>query len=75
MGPVFLLSLVAVEWPFASFQMTKAADNPFFVGGYFSYSVPPWIEGALGHFVHPQHDLELWSGLGMAMLSSRSACG
>jgi hypothetical protein len=35
-GPIFVLSLVAVEWPFSSFLMTKAADNRFFGTTYFA---------------------------------------
>ena len=29
-GPLFVLSLVAAEWPFAAFLMTPAANNRFF---------------------------------------------
>src|SRR5246127_5649536 len=29
-GPVFVLPLLAVEWPFANFLMSKAAENRFF---------------------------------------------
>ena len=32
-GPVFVLALVAVQWPFATFLMTKAAQNRFFGSG------------------------------------------
>ena len=32
-GPVFVLSLLAAEWPFADFLMTKAAANRFFGTG------------------------------------------
>ena len=32
-GPLFVLSFVAVEWPFASFLMTGAAKNRFFGTG------------------------------------------
>jgi len=67
-GPVFVLSLVAVEWPFASFLMTKAAENRFFAARVLDYGTPPWSAAALRHFVDPQHGLTLWSGLGMAMV-------
>jgi hypothetical protein len=39
-GPVFLVSLIAVEWPFASFLMTPAARNWFFGMSYFAYFDP-----------------------------------
>ena len=39
-GPVFLLSLIAVQWPFASFLMTPAARNWFFGMNYFAYFDP-----------------------------------
>ena len=67
-GPVFVLSLVAAEWPFANFLMTKAAHNRFFVAGYLDYGNPPWSAIALRHFVAPEHGLVLWEGLGMAMI-------
>jgi hypothetical protein len=51
-SPVFLLSLMAVEWPFANFLMTKAAENRFFATGYHPYSVPPWSLSVMRHFVH-----------------------
>jgi len=39
-GPAFLVSLIAVEWPFASFLMTPAARNWFFGMNYFAYFDP-----------------------------------
>lgn len=62
-APVFVLSLVAVEWPFADFLMSKAADNRFFGTGYLSYSVPPWSDDVLRKFSAPEHGLDLWKGL------------
>jgi hypothetical protein len=67
-GPIFVLALVAVEWPFASFLMTKAAENRFFATGYHDYSIPSWSGEVSRHFVNPQHGFALWSGLGMASL-------
>jgi hypothetical protein len=69
-GLVFLLSLVAVQWPFADFLMTPAAHNRFFVAGYVDYGTPPWAASVLRHFVAPEHGTVLWSGLGMAILYS-----
>jgi hypothetical protein len=67
-GPVFVLSLLAAEWPFADFLMTKAAANRFFGTGYFQYSMPSTSADFLRQFVDPQQGWELWSGLLLAML-------
>jgi hypothetical protein len=69
-GPVFVLSLVAVQWPFADFLMSPAAHNPFFAAGYLDYGTPPWSSAALRHFFAPEHGLVLWTGLGKAMAYS-----
>jgi hypothetical protein len=67
-GPVFVLSLVAVEWPFADFLMTKAAANRFFGTTYFGYPEPPTSFDVLRRFVDPQHGTALWNGLALAIL-------
>jgi hypothetical protein len=67
-GPVFVLGMVAAEWPFASFLMTKAAQNRFFGTAYLDYGTPSWTAEASRHFIRPEHGLVLWRGLGMAML-------
>jgi hypothetical protein len=67
-GPVFILTLLAVEWPFANFLMSKAAENRFFGTEYFQYFEPSTSPDVLRVFVHPQHGLQLWIGLLLAML-------
>jgi len=67
-GPVFVLGLVAAEWPFASFLMTKAAENRFFGTGYHDYGTPSWSAEVMKHFVAPEHGVALWSGLAQASL-------
>jgi hypothetical protein len=67
-GPVFVLPLVAVEWPFADFLMTKAAANRFFGTGYFQYNMPSTSFDVLRHFVRPESGLTLWSGLALAVV-------
>jgi hypothetical protein len=67
-GPVFILPLLAVQWPFANFLMSKAAENRFFGTGYFQYFEPSTSPDVLRVFVHPQHGLQLWMGLLLAML-------
>jgi hypothetical protein len=69
-GPVFILSLVAVEWPFASFLMSPASQNRFFATGEHSYGIPSWAPDVARHFANPQHGAVLWQGLAMAMLYS-----
>ncbi|HEY3455390.1 MAG TPA: hypothetical protein VGK64_12370 [Bryobacteraceae bacterium] len=69
-GPLFLLTLVAVEWPFASFLMADAAKNAFFGAAYLGYREPPQAADALREFFRPEHGLVLWQGLAMAMLYS-----
>ncbi len=69
-GPVFILGLVAVQWPFATFLMSKASENRFFATGIHDYGSPSWSAEVMRHFVNPQHGLALWSGLGMAMVYS-----
>jgi hypothetical protein len=39
-GPLFLLSLLVVQWPFANFLMSPAARNWVFGMGYFAYFDP-----------------------------------
>ena len=67
-GPAFVLSLVAVEWPFADFLMTKSAANRFFGTGYFQYSMPSTSADYLRQFENPEHGAMLWGGLALAML-------
>jgi len=67
-GPVFVLTLVAAEWPFADFLMSKGAANRFFATGYFDYGMPPTSKDVLRQFLQPEHGLTLWKGLSMAML-------
>ncbi len=69
-GPVFVLGLVAAEWPFANFLMSKASENRFFATGFHDYGIPSWSAEVTRHFVNPQHGLVLWQGLGMAMVYS-----
>jgi hypothetical protein len=66
-GPVFILTLLAVQWPFANFLMSKAAENRFLGTGYFQYFEPSTSPDVLRVFVHPQHGLQLWIGLLLAM--------
>jgi hypothetical protein len=65
-GVVFTGVLVAVEWPFASFLMTKWADNRFFGAMYYDFSARPgdMIKG----FASPDSPAHLAAGLLKAMV-------
>jgi xanthosine utilization system XapX-like protein len=65
-GPLFVLCLVIVEWPFASFLMTDAAKNRFFGTMYFSYGVSSTSNAVMRQFLDPEHGMELWRGLALA---------
>jgi hypothetical protein len=67
-GPLFVLTLVAAEWPFAGFLMSQASANRFFGTGYHDYGTPAWSADVQRRFVDVQHGAALWTGLGMAML-------
>ena len=67
-GIVFIAVLFAVEWPFASFLMTKAAQNRFFGTIYFDYNSRPNGLDRLRQFYDPAHGIALWTGLLMASL-------
>ncbi len=60
-GVVFIAGLVAVEWPFASFLMTKWAANRFFGTIYFDFSTR--IQDTAQVFASPESGLHLAAGL------------
>lgn len=63
-GVVFTAVLVAVEWPFASFLMTKASENRFFGTIYFDYNSRPDGYDRLREWVRPSGA----AAMGVAML-------
>jgi hypothetical protein len=65
-GSVFLLSLLAIEWPFSTFMLSPAARNWFFGSHYFDYSTRP--AGAFASFTFFDMDKgEFWSNLALAL--------
>jgi hypothetical protein len=65
-GSVFLLSLLAIEWPFSSFMLSPAARNWFFGGHYFDYSTRP--TGPFANFMFYDLDRgEFWTNLALAL--------
>lgn len=67
-GVLFTVVLLVVEWPFASFLMTRFAANRFFGTGYFDFSTRPMSPDRLRHFVNPTHGPALLLGIARAML-------
>ena len=65
-GIIFTVVMVAVEWPFANFLMSKASQNRFFGTGYFDYNSRPFGNSRLRLFSHPQYGLPLLRGLTVA---------
>jgi hypothetical protein len=62
-GPVFVLSLVGAQWPFANFLMTKYAANRFFATTEFSYGTQATADNVLRHFTMPEYGMTLTIGL------------
>jgi hypothetical protein len=66
-GFLYVLSLVAVEWPFASFLMSPASRNAFFGTGYLNYDVPPYSYMARGQFYVTDTPQQFAFGLAIAI--------
>jgi hypothetical protein len=62
-GFLFIAVLVLVEWPFASFLLSKASENRFFGTIYFDYNSRPNGFDRLRLFFNPDHGSALFSGL------------
>jgi hypothetical protein len=62
-GFLFIAVLTIVEWPFASFLLSKASENRFFGTIYFDYNSRPNGPDRLRRFVDPDHDITLYWGL------------
>ncbi len=68
-GTLFTLILFAVEWPFASFLMTKAAQNRFFGTIYFDYNSRAQGYDRLREFFDPASGMRLFIGLVWAAIA------
>jgi hypothetical protein len=62
-GFLFIAVLTIVEWPFATFLMSKAAENRFFGTIYFDYNSRPNGFDRLRHFFQPDSGVVLYLGL------------
>jgi hypothetical protein len=69
LGVMFVVMLVAVQWPFASFLMSDAARNPIFAADNFPYQVSETSRYFRGLFLPPQSTSSLIRGFGMALLA------
>jgi hypothetical protein len=67
-GVLFIAVLVAVEWPFASFLLSKASQNRFFGTMYFDYSSRAGGFDRMRRFFHPDQGITLYLGLLRASL-------
>jgi hypothetical protein len=62
-GFLFIAVLTIVEWPFASFLLSKASENRFFGTIYFDYNSRPNGIDRMRLFLNPAHGLDLFAGL------------
>jgi hypothetical protein len=62
-GFLFIAVLTIVEWPFASFLLSKASENRFFGTIYFDYNSRPDGPDRLRRFFAPDNGVTLYWGL------------
>jgi hypothetical protein len=65
-GVMFIALLVAVEWPFADFLLSKASENRFFGTIYFDYNSRPNGFDRMREFYEPTRGVALAAGLVLA---------
>lgn len=71
-GVIFVVALVAVEWPFASFLSSEASHGWLFATDYYAYFVQPeWYEPRGELMVDDQLALGLAKAIGLAIVASR----
>jgi len=68
-APVFLITFVAAQWPFASFLNSPAARNWFFGAIYFGYNTNPLSRYAQYQFL-PQQASAFWLDAALALAIS-----
>jgi hypothetical protein len=72
-GLLFTAVIFAVEWPFASFLLSKASANRFFGTIYFDYNSRATGYDRMRHFFQPAYGLPLYKGLGIASLCAMAS--
>ena len=70
-GTAFLAILIAVQWPFATFLMSPAANNWFFANQNFPYfALPDWAEVRHVFLSWETTTGAFWRNMGLACLAS-----
>jgi hypothetical protein len=72
-GLIFMAIIIPVEWNFAKFLMSHAADNRFFGSMYFDYNARPTGYERLRQFAHPMWGAPLVRGLSIATLCAMAS--
>jgi hypothetical protein len=62
-GFLFVAVLAIIEWPFATFLLSKASENRFFGTIYFDYNSRPEGFDRMRRFFHPDYGVKLYWGL------------
>jgi hypothetical protein len=65
-GSAFLVSLLAVEWPFASFMLSPASRNWFFGSHYVDFMTPPTSRISTFQFLDMDRG-DFWTNLALAL--------
>jgi len=72
-GVLFVCVLVAVEWPFASFLMTKASENRFFGTMYFGFNSRPDGFNRMRVFIPPPRGLAMAVEMAVASICAAAS--
>lgn len=68
-APIFVIGLMAVQWPFADFLMTPAAHNRVFGSGYFPFFVPSTTDWVRNVFTRVEPTAaDFWRRMAMAVV-------
>jgi hypothetical protein len=71
LGAVYLVSFVAVQWPFADFLMSPASRNRIFETNNYPYAVPPASAWVRNVFVATEHGPgRFWMRMAMALVAA-----
>jgi len=69
MAPVFIITLMAVQWPFAGFLMTPAAHNRFFATDNYPFFVPSTSDWVRNVFTQMEPNAsQFWTRIAMAVV-------
>jgi hypothetical protein len=70
-GAAFVVTFLAVQWPFATFLMTPLARNWFFGTAYFDFSTPPGsFYARYVFFIRDASAAQFWRGMLVATVIS-----